>query len=112
MAAGRGHLEGPLGVLLPLDVLEVDRVGGRRDELPLVEAAGRHVRRLAEKADDADEVVEGVDLELADEGRLAGVGAGHDEAAEARPAAAIRAMGRAPRTGLSRPSRASSPTKR
>ena len=74
VAPGRGHLEGPLDVLLALDVLEVHRIDGRGDELPLVEAAGRDLAGLAQEADDADEVLEGEDVEAADEGRLAGVG--------------------------------------
>ncbi len=85
VGTGRGHLEGPLDVLLALDVLEVDRVDRRGDELVLIEAAGRDRARFAEKADDADEVLEGEDLELADEGRLAGVRPGHDDPSKAGP---------------------------
>ena len=110
--AGRRDLEGPLDVLLALDVLEVHGIDGRGDELALVEAAGRDVARLPQEPDDPDEVLEGVDLEVADERGLPGVGRGDDERRGSRLSRAIRAMGRAPRTGLRRPSRASSPTKR
>ena len=81
--ARRGDFEGPLDVLLALDVFEVDRIDSRSDELALVEAAGNDLPRLAKQSDDAHDVVEGIDLDLADEGRLAGVRPGHDDAAEA-----------------------------
>ena len=79
MGAGRGHFERPLDVLLPLDVLEVHGVAGRGDELPRLEAAGRDFAGVAEKPDDPDEVLEAIDVEVADERRLPGVRARNDD---------------------------------
>jgi hypothetical protein len=85
VGAGSRDLEGPFRVLLALDVLEVHGIDGRGDELALVETAGRDLARLAQEPDDPDEVLEGVDLEVADERGLPGVGPRDDDAAEAAP---------------------------
>ena len=85
VAAGRRHLEGPLDVLLALDVLEIDRVDrpGRRGPPASRRQGGNRLRRRSEGARPG-RGLEGINVEAADQRGLPLVGRGHDEAAEAR----------------------------
>src|SRR5579871_6401287 len=84
VAARRGHLEGALGVRLPADVGEVacrERRGGEQGGG--IDAHRRQRRLPAEVADGLAERVDAEHRRPAGERRLGGVGAGHQQGAQA-----------------------------
>ena len=84
MPPGRGDLEGAFDVLLPFDLLEIDRIDGRSHQI--LGPAGRRVDILdaVEQADDLDEVAEAVNDEAGDERGLLFVDVRDDEALESQ----------------------------
>ena len=84
MAAGRGDLQGALGVVLALHLGEIERILGRRVEDPVAVHADRLDFDLAvQEGDDFDQIVKGVDLDVLDDRRLAAVQLGDDDPVQA-----------------------------
>jgi hypothetical protein len=84
---GGGHFQGALDVLLPFDLAEVQVV---RTALVQQRGGVRRQRRLGveivQQDDHIGQRADGVDLDIADDGCLAGVGFGNDqEGALVRP---------------------------
>ena len=80
MAAGGGDQQGPLGVVLALDVDEVFvHVGVLGEELVEVDGLGVHVDLPGEEADGLGQAADRIDIEPLDDGGLGGVGRGHEQ---------------------------------
>ena len=105
-----GDEQGPLGVVLALDVDEVFfHVGVLGEEFVEIDGLGVHVDLPGEEADGLGEAADRIDIQSLDDGGPAALAVGTSSPARASETA-WRAMARIPLMGRVSPVRASSPT--
>ena len=80
MRTCRGDEQGPLGVVLALDVDEVlFHVGVLGEEFVEIDGLGIHVDLSGEETDGLGEAAYRIDIQSLDDGGLGGVGRGHEQ---------------------------------